>query len=347
MTFSPQRFEGLPLPDLLTELSRLGEQEVVAGLTRHHRLLPAPGAGGFTDPTIEWRTSWLTPPDPGQTLPGPGHPDVSAADVELGEYLACGKQGVVYSGRVRSTGLVVAVKVIHAGYATWCSPPDEAPAVREARVAAKVRHRNILRVFEARRAGAFWVVVMEFLQGKDLSRVEPPSGGVRPLLGQLADAVLALALARVVHRDIKPANVVLRRGDDAPVLVDFGLAFDLDSSDEPPGILKGTPLFMAPEAFGGGRPDPSWDAYSLGMTGAWLVLRKRLPVSGSVTELMDKKVRGDFDRQVIDLLLGVRDDAVSNWCRGLLGKPTRRQPLLEEARRWASAGDSVREDARP
>src|SRR5947208_2513559 len=82
-----------------------------------------------------------------------------------------------------------------------------------------------------------------------------------------AAAVSALGEGHIVHRDIKPANIVLRQGDSSPVLIDFGLALDLTAaSPEDRAQVGGTPLFMTPDAFTGAAPEPSWDAYALGLT---------------------------------------------------------------------------------
>jgi serine/threonine protein kinase len=224
--------------------------------------------------------------------------------------------------------LVVAVKVIRGD-----SCVGEGQAINEARIGAKLDHRNLLRIFEAQKVGAFWVVVIEFLQGDDLSRVDLPPSVIRPFFGQLADAIQAMARARIVHRDIKPANIIRRRADGAPVLIDFGLAVDLDATTKHPGFA-GTPLFMAPESFLDAWPDSSQDAYSLGVTAVVLLAKDQLPRNVHFNELIQMKVQGAFDRRLAGALSQVKDDVLRSWCAALLSEPANRLSQLEEARSW-------------
>ena len=83
------------------------------------------------------------------------HPDVDVPGVALETYLGGGGQGWVYAARVLQTGSVVAVKVLRADYVAGMGR-----AAREALLCARVKHRNVLRVFKACPAGAFWVVVI-------------------------------------------------------------------------------------------------------------------------------------------------------------------------------------------
>jgi serine/threonine protein kinase len=344
MTFAPERFAGSALPDLLQELAQQRTEEVVAGLLKPlpRRSVRTRGASASpsthdwrTATTHDWHTTWLFPRQPGPTVPGATPPEITSGDVQLERYLGGGQQGAVYVGRLQSTGLVVAVKVFRGDDAE-----GEEQALREMRVGMKLRHPNILRIFRADQAGGFWVVVMEFLQGEDLSRSWLSVQQVKPLLGQLAGAVLEMARTRVVHRDIKPANIVLRHGDNAPVLVDFGLAVDLEMPAEAMRI-SGTPLFMAPEAFSAESPDPSWDAYSLGMTTVALLLGDRLPRKSGRGDIIHDKVSGHFDQEVSRLLPNIPDEETRTWCSALLGTPSRRLAALEQVRTSSPARSEV------
>jgi serine/threonine protein kinase len=256
---------------------------------------------------------------------------VAVPDVTLEHLLGGGSQGLVYAGRVRSTGLVVAVKVLHHDYVRGGSR-----AVREAEILARVRHRNVLRVFRVEQVGAFWVLIMEFLQGKDLAGTRLGADQARPCLVQLADAVRALGEGHIVHRDIKPANIVLRQGDSSPVLIDFGLALDLTAaSAEDRAQVCGTPLFMTPDAFAGAAPEPSWDAYALGLTAVHLLGGDPIPYASTAWRtLVDAKVSGDFDRAVERCLDRLTDGPLRSWVAGLIGRdPAARLAALHEARR--------------
>src|SRR5262249_8438604 len=137
------------------------------------------------------------------------------------------------------------------------------------------------------------------VQGDDLARCRLPGHRIRSCFGLLADALLTLAKAGVVHRDVKPANVVLRRQDYSPVLVDFGLAVDTTNPLwKPDEHIAGTLLYMAPEAFSGARPEPSWDAYSLGMTAVDVLLGQRFWLNRDAAELVRAKQSGEFGQAV-------------------------------------------------
>lgn len=273
--------------------------------------------------------SWLeqtTDLHPEQTLGAADHPDVEAADVELKRLLGRGAQGAVYLARLKTSGLFVAVKVFDSR-----SESAESPAVREVRIASKLRHPNVIRLFGCHRAGRHWVVVMELLQGRPLSGNELLRRELRDVAMPLADAILALASARVVHCDIKPANIV-RRADGSPVLIDFGIAIDLDATPASQSF-GGTPLFMPREAFQSGRPEPSWDAYALGVTILTLHDRDRLPAFTSSAEFLLHKINGTFDDMLDRAARRIRDRPLRDSCRGLISMPAKRLRYLHQLRR--------------
>jgi serine/threonine-protein kinase len=222
--------------------------------------------------------------------------------------------------------LVVAVKILKGHDVQTASQ-----AAWEAMVLAKLRHRNILRVFQFQPSGTYWVVIMECVQGQNLAESRLTSGLMRQCLAQLAGAVVTMAHARIVHRDIKPANIVLRFEDSSPVLIDFGLAVDLTNPLwKPEQGITGTPLFMAPEALDGGLPHPSWDAYSLGMTAVVMLSESCYPSGLGVSDLINAKLSGQFDYWIEHSLRGVEDACMAHWCKALTSRdPESRMVALD------------------
>jgi serine/threonine protein kinase len=137
--------------------------------------------------------------------------------------------------------------------------------VREARLAASLRHPNIVKVFDIRRENQTLYVIMEYLEGTPLSRhIRSQKPGVLEALRIVAEVCDALSYAHgrgVVHRDIKPANIFITAAKTVKVL-DFGLAFQGDDRSG----LAGTPPYMSPEQFIGKDVDARSDIWSTGVT---------------------------------------------------------------------------------
>jgi serine/threonine protein kinase len=152
--------------------------------------------------------------------------------------------------------------------------------IREARLLGQLEHANIVKVFDLRRIGDEYYIVMEYVDGIDLAAVVKvhrtrKTRIPRPFFFHVAlslSEALSYAHAAVnekgdptplIHRDIKPSNVMLsRRG--AVKLTDFGIAHVGDGSVTG-GLVQGTANYMSPEqAFGEDRLTPASDVYSLG-----------------------------------------------------------------------------------
>jgi len=143
--------------------------------------------------------------------------------------------------------------------------------IREAEVLARVQHPNVVRVHRLERQAGSAYLVQEIVEGETLEevirrgRVEARRAAeiVRPL----ADALAAIHREEILHRDLKPANVILRP-DGQPVLLDFGIARDLNAERlTQTGAMLGTPSYMAPEQAAGTGPDSLGtftDVYGLG-----------------------------------------------------------------------------------
>jgi tRNA A-37 threonylcarbamoyl transferase component Bud32 len=142
----------------------------------------------------------------------------------------------------------------------------------EAKALARLRHPRIVPVYEAGCAGHRHFIAMALIEGRNLAErlAEGPLALRRAteIVAELAEALAYAHAQGVVHRDVKPANV---RIDDqgAVYLMDFGIAYHPDSGEVPlpPGMILGTPAYIAPEQAQGGQPNvlPASDQYSLGV----------------------------------------------------------------------------------
>jgi serine/threonine-protein kinase len=201
------------------------------------------------------------------------------------ELIGVGGMGRVYRAEQKALGRTVAVKIIHPHLLG-----DESASVRfitEARAASRLNHPNIVSVFDFGRSDSQLYLVMEFLRGKDLARVDYEEGPLsfRRIVDILCQVLAGLAEAHhlgIIHRDLKPENVVLealRTGGDFVKVVDFGLAKmrEVPSSHiTSPGIVCGTPDYMSPEQGRGDPIDGRSDLYTCGVL-LFQLLTGRLP----------------------------------------------------------------------
>ncbi len=158
---------------------------------------------------------------------------------------------------------------------------------REVAALRRVSHAGVVRVVDEGVAGDRPFFVMERVEGRSLARIiaaraartahvqdpedpapepdgEPGRRGDAALLAGIARALAAVHAEGVLHRDLKPANILVRE-DGSPVLVDFGVAHDIEAPDlTRTGDIVGTPSWMSPEQARGVRIDARSDIYALG-----------------------------------------------------------------------------------
>ncbi|HET7342723.1 MAG TPA: serine/threonine-protein kinase, partial [Methylomirabilota bacterium] len=205
---------------------------------------------------------------------------------ELIRQLGEGGMAQVYLARDIRLGREVAVKVLDQHLAAQTGFRER--FLREARVAAKLDHPNIVPLFDFGEADYLWYLVMPYVSGgslQDVLRRAPLSVGEVVTYGtQIADALEYAHGLHVVHRDVKPANMLIH-ADGRVMLSDFGLAKILDKSARPAAPRAhpdaGTPEYMAPEQIEG-RTDERSDIYGLGVV-LYLLLTGHLPFTGSTS----------------------------------------------------------------
>jgi serine/threonine-protein kinase len=138
-----------------------------------------------------------------------------------------GGMGVVYQAERLADGKVFALKVLHAAR----TGPELARLAREAEVAARVDHPNVVRIvdLDVARSGALFIV-MDYIDGASLDALRGSYGDLKwaiSILRQLASGLAALHEQEIVHRDLKPANVLVEpglAGGSVAKIADFGIA---------------------------------------------------------------------------------------------------------------------------
>ena len=203
---------------------------------------------------------------------------VALGPYQLIERIGRGGMGTVYRAYHPALDRLVAIKVLPEAFSDDSEFTER--FLQEARSVARLKHPNILQVFDFDQSDGRSYLVMELVEGGRLSdRLGRPMD-LREVLRLLTPIASALDYAHshgIVHRDIKPANILLHV-DGTPVLADFGLA-KLASSTRSltaSGTVVGTPEYMSPEQSAGEPIGPQSDRYSLAIV-AYEMLTGRVP----------------------------------------------------------------------
>ena len=203
-------------------------------------------------------------------------PRTLAARYRLDQRIATGGMGTVYEALDTALDRRVAVKVVREELVAAAGAVER--FFEEARLAARLMHPHVVTVHD------FGIVdnrqpflVMERLVGQTMRKemedhAELSARTVLTILSGVCQAVDSAHRLRLVHRDLKPENIFLIDGETGPVpkVLDFGVAKSLITSSSAttsgvtgPGVLVGTPEYMAPEQLRGEPASPAWDLWSL------------------------------------------------------------------------------------
>ena len=216
----------------------------------------------------------------------------------LSEKLGSGAGGAVYRAKQVSMNREVAIKLLHGRLAK--NPEYLKRFVKEAHVAARCSHNNIVQAIDVGSAGGAHYFVMELIQGKTIADFLKGSKPIfeekeaTEIILQIAQALEHAARRSLVHRDIKPSNIMLT-AEGVAKLADLGLAreaTDQETIDRERGLTIGTPFYIAPEQIKGKDDiDSRADIYSLGAT-FYHMVTGRPPFEGAnVHEVIEKHLR--------------------------------------------------------
>ncbi len=224
--------------------------------------------------------------------------DIHVGGYHLTESVGTGGMGSVFratveaEGKALAVGETVAVKLLHPHLRNVEGFVERFH--REARLAAKMNHPNIIRVIDEGAEDKHHFIVMEFADGTKLSDMMADGQPFSPqqtieIMSQICEALKAAGhiedpdepgrVRSLVHRDIKPDNIIILPADNTigtkaslaslrVKLLDFGLAKDveaLSSIISQAGQSLGTPAYMSPEQCNGGDVDTRSDLYSVGV----------------------------------------------------------------------------------
>lgn len=195
-----------------------------------------------------------------------------AGRYRLVERLGSGSMGEVWRAHDERLDRTVAIKQLlpAAGLSEIAARQGNERAMREARITAKLQHPHAVAVHDVVEHDGHPCLVMEYVPARTLSTTLAERGTLPPVeaarIGQqVASALAAAHAAGIVHRDVKPENVLLT--DGGAKITDFGISRAMgDGSMTGPGIVVGTPAYLAPEIAAGGEATYASDVFSLGAT---------------------------------------------------------------------------------
>jgi serine/threonine protein kinase len=208
-------------------------------------------------------------------------PIVIDGKYRLEQLIAHGGMGSVFRATHLQLDRAVAIKILRAEFLT--DPTIRERFNREARAAARLKHPNIVAVYDfgmLAKGGAY--LVMELIEGRSLREEMKThaarNGQMRPeraamILSQVCAGIEAAHRLGIIHRDLKPDNVMIETSDDGVervLVLDFGIAKLKDRDHTFQGItdeqtIIGTPNYISPEQCTGQAVDARSDVYSLGV----------------------------------------------------------------------------------
>jgi serine/threonine-protein kinase len=207
---------------------------------------------------------------------------VFAGRYQIIEELGTGGMGKVYRAVDKKLNEEVALKLIRPEIASDSKTLERFS--QELRIARKIVHKNVGRMYELMEDGQAHFITMEFISGQDLRGLIRQSGQLAAgtavsIAKQVCQGLSEAHRLGVVHRDLKPSNIMIDREGQARIM-DFGIARSLKGKGiTGEGMVVGTPEYMSPEQVEGKEADQRADIYSLGII-LYEMVTGRVPFEG-------------------------------------------------------------------
>lgn len=208
-----------------------------------------------------------------------------------------GAMGVVYEGYDPLIKRKVAIKTARKDLSVSASIADEIfiRFTREAIMAGQIQHPNVVTIYDMDNEEGLAYIVMEYIEGEDLKSLIGkkkiwPLEEILEIANATCNALNETHKHGIVHRDIKPSNILITK-DGNIKLTDFGVARLPDSTLTQEGTLIGTPHYMSPEQFTGGKVDGRSDQFSLAVVLYELITGEKPFVGDTLNVIMHKVLR--------------------------------------------------------
>ncbi len=257
------------------------------------------------------------------------------ARFEITGVLGEGAMGTVYLAHDPQIERPVAVKTLRPGAGGEQAQEIASRFLKEAKLAGRLQHPNIVTVYEAGRDQGVDFIAMEYVDGEPLTRLLPSEKEFP--LAERVDVVRQVALALehahergVLHRDVKPANI-LRMRDGRVKVADFGIGKLLTAGGDltRTGQMIGSPAYMSPEQIRGEKLDGRSDFFSLGVVFYELLTGSR-PFPGDTITTLVYQILHTEPRDPLKLRADLPASAREVFARLLAKSPDKRPANAKE-----------------
>lgn len=238
---------------------------------------------------------------------------------EIRRELGRGAQSIVYLGWDPQLQREVAIKTMHLSRRN--AVQAAATLLAEARMVGKLRHPNVVPIFDAGEQDGDPYLVFERVEGRNLDQLIKAEGPLEPLKAaefarQIADALAQAHSQGIIHRDLKPSNILIDSRGTARVM-DFGIAMHIeDSGAQNDQGFTGTPSYMAPEYVNDKIVSEQSDVYAAGLILIEMLTGQRVVTGEHVANILYRVAH-----EPVELPQGISQDA---RLRDILAKATAR-----------------------
>jgi len=239
---------------------------------------------------------------------------------EIKETLGAGGMGVVYKALDTKLNRNVAIKALARHLAH--NPEFRKRFLIEAQAVAALNHPNIATIYETREEGNEAYIIMEFIEGEELSKkISKGKLGIPEALDyaiQIAEGLKTAHQNGIVHRDIKSQNIMVT-GSNRIKIMDFGLAkLTGQSMMTQLGATVGTINYMSPEQTRGGEIDKRTDLWALGVV-FYEMLTGKLPFNAAYEQAIIYSILNEEPKSVLEIVKDVPKE-INEVIKNLLTK---------------------------